>query len=117
MRLTFFRLVCRLLIVTLTMLSYQTAQAGMIGAGQIANGAAMAERAQVQQALQRSDVLRELESLGVDPQTAKSRVASLSDEEIHTLAGKMNELPVGADSGFIALILVVFFIWYFAFRR
>lgn len=117
MRLTFFQLICRLLIVTLTVLSYQTAQAGMIGAGQVANGGAIAERAQVQQALQRNDVLRELESLGVDPQTAKSRVASLSDEEIHTLAGKMNALPAGADSGFIALILVVFFIWYFAFRR
>lgn len=117
MRLTFFRLICRLLVVTLTMLSYQSAQAGMIGAGQVANANAAAERAQVAQALQRSDVLRELESMGIDPQTARDRVASLTDEEVHSLAGKMNTAPVGADSGFIALILVVFFIWYFAFRR
>lgn len=117
MKLTFFRLICRLLIVTLTMLSYQCAQAGMIGADQVANANVASERLQVQQALQRNDVLRELESMGIDPQTARDRVANLTDDEVHTLAGKINNLPVGADSGFIALILIVFFIWYFAFRR
>lgn len=117
MRLTFFRAICRLLMITLTVLSYQTAHAGMIGAGQVANPPTASERLQVQQALQRSDVMRQMEAMGVDPQAARDRVSRLSDSEVHGLVGKMSALPAGADSGFIALILVVFFIWYFAFRR
>ena len=42
----------------------------------------------------------------------------MTDDEVGTLAGKIHSLPAGADGGGLALlILVVFFIWYFAFRR
>lgn len=112
-----FRMLCRILMLTVAMLSFQTAQAGMLGAGQIDPGAAASERTMVQHMLQRSDVIRELQSAGVDPKAAQDRAATMSDDEIHALAGKLNTLPAGGDGWFVALILVVFFIWYFAFRR
>jgi hypothetical protein len=40
----------------------------------------------------------------------------MTDAEVGTLAGQINAVPVGGD-GIVALVLVVFFIWYFAFRR
>lgn len=111
-----FRALCRILILTVTLLSIQTANAGMVGAEQVSPGTS-AERSMVQQMLQRGDVIRELQSAGVDPKAAQDRAATMSDEEIHALAGKLNSLPAGGDGWFVALILVVFFIWYFAFRR
>jgi hypothetical protein len=42
----------------------------------------------------------------VDPQTARDRVAAMTDEEVHALAGKVAALPAGADSG-LAWVLVV----------
>ena len=52
----------------------------------------------------------------MDPQAARDRVAALTDEGVHTLAGKVNAVPAGGE-GLVLLILVIFFIWYFAFRR
>lgn len=112
-----FRTLCRILMLTVALLSFQTAQAGMLGAGQIDPSTASSERTMVQQMLQRGDVIRELQSAGVDPKAAQDRAATMSDDEIHALAGKLNTLPAGGDGWFVALILVVFFIWYFAFRR
>jgi hypothetical protein len=58
----------------------------------------------------------ELQALGLDAQVAIDRVAAMTDDEVSTLAGKISAVPAGGD-GLIALVLVVFFIWYFAFRK
>ena len=55
--------------------------------------------------------------MGIDAQTAQNRVASMTDDEVGTLAGKIHAMPAGADGGLALIILIVFFIWYFAFRR
>ncbi len=108
---------CRFLAIALMMLPFQTGQAKMIGMDQVNSAAAaQVDRNVVLSHLSRSQVVNELQTLGVDAQAAKDRVAAMTDDEVSALAGKINAVPAGGD-GLIALILVVFFIWYFAFRR
>jgi len=111
-------MICRLLIASVLALPVQTAQAGMIGADQVALAAsAQFERNTVLNALGRSAVMSELQALGVDSQAARDRVAAMSDEEIHALSGKMNSLPVGADGGLVIVLLLVILIVVLLSRR
>ena len=111
------RMICRLLVVTLVMLQFQAVQAGMIGTDQVAAAAsAQVDRNIVLSALNRSDVASQLQSMGVDPKSAQDRVASLTNEEVRTLAGQLNSLPAGAMSnwGWVLLIVigvVIYFNW------
>ncbi len=70
-----------------------------------------ADRARVAALLDRAEVRRQLESLGVDTDQARERVALLSDEEAARIAGKLDELPAGGGAGLaiaiIALVLVL----------
>lgn len=106
---------CRFLIVSLLFVSYQST-AGMIGTDQIrAAPAAHGERMQIVDALSRADVVRTLQSMGVDVNAAKDRVSALTDEEARTLAGKLDSVPAGADgSGWVivALIAVGLLLWW-----
>ena len=114
---TFKKMLCRFLAVALITLPFQTGQASMIGTDQV-NAAAtvQAERNLVSNYLSRSQTVNEFQALGLDAQDARDRVASMTDSEISTLAGQIHAVPAGGD-GLVVLILVVFFIWYFAFRR
>jgi len=115
MKATSFNLFCRFLMVALLTLSFQTSQAGMIGVEQlVASTSVQSDRATVLNLLSRAETVNELQALGLDAQIAKDRVAAMTDDEVKTIAGKMSAEPAG---GIIALILVVFFIWYFAFRK
>jgi hypothetical protein len=97
----------------------QLAQAGMIGTDQVASVASQADRNTVLQFLGRSEVTSQLQSLGVDPATVKDRVAAMTDQEVQSLAGKIQSMPAGADStGLIILLLVVAaVVWWVWFRR
>ena len=119
MKSTFARMICRFLIVALAMLPFQTGQASMIGTDQaLSSAAAQADRDTVLNFLSRSETVSQLQSLGLDSQSAKDRVAAMTDDEVGTIAKKVHALPAGADgSGWALVILVVFVIWYFAFRR
>jgi hypothetical protein len=119
MNLTVKNLICRVLVIATMMLPFQYGQAGMIGTDQASTiASAQAERAAVTSLLNRADTVSELQSLGLDASVASARVAAMTDAEVHTLAGRINALPAGADGGGLALlVLVIFFIWYFAFRR
>ena len=94
-------------LMTLTMLSLQTpAYAGMVGtAAVIDQQQAMLDRGQLLKALDRDDVRKQLVALGVDPQAARERVASLSDEELHSVAGKVQDLPAGGDILGVAVLI------------
>ena len=108
MKYAFLRLICRILVVSMALLPFQTVYAGMIGADQIA--ASMnrsADQNTVLSALSRSDVQRQLQSLGLDPQTAKNRVGAMTDQEVHSLAGKINALPAGGSSGWAVVLIIV----------
>jgi hypothetical protein len=67
---------------------------------------------QIQTALARQDVRNQLVRLGVDPTAAGERVASLSDEDLTRVAGKLDALPAGGDSvlvviGIVFLVLLI----------
>ncbi len=111
-------LLCYILVVASIVMPFQAAQAGMIGVDQVSSTmSAQADRSDVNNFLNRAATMNQLQSMGVDPQTAKARVASMSDAEVTTLAAKIHTLPAGADGGLALIVLVVFFIWYFAFRH
>jgi hypothetical protein len=115
-----FAMVCRALILSMLMFSLQSATAGMIGTDQVAGvGSAQTERSHISSLLARADVTRQLHSFGVDVKTAQDRVAMLTDEEARSLAGNLQNVPAGADSGWwiAAAIIVVVLAWWYWGRR
>lgn len=113
------RLLCRSLMVLMVWSPMQLAQAGMIGTDQVVSAAAQADRNTVLQFLGRDSVASQLQSLGVDLQTAKDRVAAMSDQEVQLVADRINTMPAGAsDAGIIiVLLLVAAAVWWIWFRR
>ena len=113
------RTLCRLLMVLMVWSPMQLAQAGMIGTDQVAAVASQADRNIVLQFLGRADVGSQLQSLGVDAASVKDRVAALTDQEVQSLAGKIQSMPAGAESTGVILLLVVvgFVVWWICFRR
>ncbi len=72
------------------------AQAKMVTTDQVIEQSTPSDdRAQVRDFLMREDVQQQLTRLGVDPEEAAHRVASLSDEEVQQIAGRLDELPAG----------------------
>ena len=117
MNTAFKKMMCRFLAVALITLPFQTGQASMISTDQVSAAATVqANRSLVLNHLNRAQTVNEFQALGLDAQQARDRVAAMTDEEVGNLAGQINAVPAGGD-GLVALILVVFFIWYFAFRR
>jgi hypothetical protein len=111
---------CRVLVVAMLTLSFQTARAGLIGADQAAAaGGAAAERSMVLSVLDRAQTASQLQAMGIDPQMARERVAVMTDQEVQKLAADMQTAPAGAMSGgeWLAVIVIAAAIWYFAFRR
>jgi hypothetical protein len=103
---------CRLLVVLMIWTPYQ-ATASMIGTDQVVTSSSAADRNAVMSFVNRADVTSQLQALGLDPATAADRVAALSDEEVRSLAGRINSMPAGADGGgLLLLILIVAIIWW-----
>jgi hypothetical protein len=113
------RMLCRLLMVLMVCSPLQFAQAGMIGTDQVASAASQADRSTVLDFLGRAEVATQLQALGVDPARVKDRVAAMSDQEVQSLAGKIQSMPAGADdAGIIILLLIVAaVVWWVWFRR
>ena len=113
------RMLCHMLMVLMVWSPMQFANAGMIGTDQVASVASQGDRNTVLQFLGRAEVTSELQSLGVDPAAVKDRVAAMTDQEVRSLAGKIQSMPAGADSSGTILLLVVigFAVWWIWFRR
>lgn len=109
-------MICRLLIASIIMLPFQTIQAGMLGTDLAISAASVqAERAALQSLLGRTDVASQLQAMGLDQKVAKDRVAAMTDEEVHSLAGQIDSLPAGSrGSGWAwaAVIVIAIVIWY-----
>lgn len=108
--------ICRLLVALMIWMPYQIATAGMIGSDQVAATSPQADRTTVLNFLSRSDVTGQLQTLGLDPSTAKDRVAAMSDQEVQSLAGQINAMPAaGAASGTAILLIIVIAaaVWWF----
>ena len=116
---SFARLLCRILVIVTIMLPFQTGHAAMIGTEPaIAAASVQSDRDAVASFLSRSGTVSQMQAMGVDSQSAMDRVAAMSDAEVSTLAGTIATAPAGADgTGLALVILVVFVIWYFAFRK
>jgi hypothetical protein len=103
---------CRLLALLLIAAPYAAqSQAAMIASEQAIAASTQAERQTVSRFVSRADVQRQLASLGGS--NVAERVAALSDDEVRSLAGKIDSLPAGADGGvafllIVALILLIF---------
>ena len=82
------------------------AQAALVDTGTIVaqqDGAAARER--VNAFMARDDVKRQMETLGISPAEAQARVASLSDQEISQISGKLDTMPAG--QGVVGVLIVV----------
>jgi hypothetical protein len=101
----FSRSVCRILVICMGLVPFQ-AGAGLIGTGEAAGAA--------QPSAARAALTFQMESLGLTADTARDRVAALSDAEVAQLAGRLDSLPAGANGLFIGFALVVIFlVWRF----
>ena len=111
------KIISRLLIALMIWTPYQIATAGMIGTDQVVASTSQADRTTVLNFLNRSDVASQLQSLGVDPGATKDRVAAMTDQEVQSLAGRINALPAGGDIStagvLLILILVGAAVWWF----
>lgn len=118
MRSSFARLLSRILIVCMIGLPFQ-AHAGLIGTDQIVTAEqALAARDLVNSVVSRAEVASQLQALGLTPETAKDRVAALTDAEVSKLAGQLQSLPAGADGGaLLLLILIGVLIWWLVTKK
>jgi hypothetical protein len=108
----FMRMTSRLLITTVLSLSapLQSTYAVMVATDQAAPSVqSQTERERISTFLDRADVRKELQTQGVDANAAKARVAALTDEEVHKIAGNMDKMAAGGDS-ILGILLTIFIV-------
>jgi hypothetical protein len=100
---------CALAVVFATaQLSARPALAVMVNTDTVVSAErAAAARGRVHAFLAREDVRTQMEVLGVSPEEASARVASLSDQEIARIDARLNELPAGGSVAGVAITLLV----------
>lgn len=102
-------------VIGLTSLPFNAAQAGVVTTDQvIAQSAQAGDRDRVKSFLAREEIRSQMESLGVDPDEATRRVDGLSDDELSRIAGQIDQMPAGGDvfilviaAGLALLLLLV----------
>ena len=101
-----------LVVLSLSALDFGPAVAGLApsrvsGATSIAS-ARDADMVMAQRALENKVVAQKLRDYGVSPADAQARLASMSDNDLHTLASSSKGLPSGGDAtGAIIGVLVI----------
>jgi hypothetical protein len=89
------------------------AQAKMVTTDQVLEHTDPAnDRERVESFILREDVQKQLVLLGINSEEAASRVASLSNEEIQQIAGRLDELPAGEGGVgvIVGAILIIFLV-------
>jgi hypothetical protein len=107
----FIRMTSRLLIAAVLSLSVplQSTYAAMVATDQAAPSVqSRSERERISSFLDREDVRKEMQAQGIDAKATKLRVAALTDEEVHKIAGNLDKLPAGGDGGVLEILLTVF---------
>ena len=111
----FYKLISQMLIVSMILLPF-SAQAGVIGTDQAIAGAQdLANRDKVTAFMNRGDVVKQFEALGISAATAKERVNALTQEEINRIAGKIDTLPAGAASDWaigLTIVVIALVLWW-----
>ena len=101
------------LVMAATSLPISFAQAAMVGTDQaIEQAAAADDRTRVMDFMAREEVRQQMIELGIDPDEAAGRAASLTDVEIQQIAGKLDQLPAGesAIGAIVGAILIIFLV-------
>ena len=100
------------MLMAMTSMPIGVAKAEMVTTDQVIEQVDPSEdRSRAMDFMLRDDVQQQLTILGVDPEEAARRVASLSDEEIQEIAGRLDELPAGEGLGaIVGLILIIFLV-------
>jgi hypothetical protein len=83
------------------------ANAGIIATDSLLPAVRDRDLAAVRATLDRSDVRRQFEKMGVARAAVDARIANLTDQELHQLAQDIEQAPAGGD-GFLALVGAVF---------
>jgi hypothetical protein len=89
-----------------TSLPIGAARAGMVTTDQLVEQrAAAGDRERLAAILLRDDVRQQMEALGVNRDEAIARLASLSDQEVQQIAGRIDEMPAG-QSVLVGVLIV-----------
>jgi len=107
----FIRMTSRLLIAGILSIAVplQSTYAVMVGTEQVVPSVqSQSERERINTFIDREDVRKEMQAQGIDANDTKARVAALTDEEVHKIAGNMDRLPAGGDGGVLEVLLTVF---------
>lgn len=65
------------------------------------------DRAKVQSFIDRANVKERLQAMGVSGVVAKDRVASLSEQEVHALAQRIDSMPAGGNLSSTDIIIIL----------
>jgi uncharacterized protein DUF6627 len=92
-------------------LSCGTASAELVGTDEAAASVepanANAERERLRAFVERPEVVKQLQALGVSPDDAKKRVGAMSDAEVHLIAGRLDALPAGGRLSNTELVIII----------
>jgi hypothetical protein len=89
-----------------------SARAELVGTEAVIAPAPTSElRESIKAQVQRPELAREFQALGIDPEQAQARVDAMTDAEVQTLVGQLDVLPAGGalsnDQLLIVILLVV----------
>ena len=111
----FVRHICRMLIICMAAFPFST-YAGMVGTDQLVAAAqSQGARDKVRDFVGRNEVSNQLQSLGISPTAAQARVSAMTDVEVASIAGQIDSLPAGGNSGWaiFAVLLIIGLVWYY----
>jgi hypothetical protein len=91
-----------------TLLMGLPAQAGMVSSAESMASSQTDARAKVAAVLAREDVRAGLAERGLSTEQAQDRVKAMSDEEVASLAGRIDQAPAGGD--ILGILFTVFII-------
>jgi hypothetical protein len=113
------RTLCHLLIALMAWAPFQISHAGIIATDQALHSSAPSDRAHVLGLLDRADIAKQLQTFGLDSSVAKDRVNAMTDQEVSSLASKLEALPAGAknDAGVLILIIIIVAVIWWAVGR
>lgn len=66
-----------------------------------------ADREKVRAFMERPEVVKQLQKMGVSPDEAQARVGAMSDAEVRLVAGKLDMLPAGGRLTDFQLIVII----------
>jgi len=105
-------LVCFLVVSLSTLAIAQPVHAALISTEQMSTWQSRdANQQKIYRALDRPELVRQLESMGVSADQARQRVDALTDQELAMLADQTDRLPAGGDFfGTVGLIFIILLI-------